>query len=328
MKPVNPLTKYVLAAALLGSSLLLAACESHKHEEGAQHAHEENEAEGHAQETDNAHIAPATAAAAGVQTEVAGPATIADTLNLTGRLVPNAEHVRAVSARFPGSIKEVAASVADVVKAGQRLASVESNDSLQTYPVTAPIGGTIIDRHANPGEVAGAEPLFVIADYRQLWAELSLFPRDLARVKAGQEVLLKAIDGDTKGKGKIIRVAPSEGSQHGARTGVYTARVEVDNSDGRWTPGLFIEGQIRLSESPIPLAVKRSALQSLREHPTVVFEQIGETYEARVVTLGRQDDIWAEVIDGHGLKPGAIYVTVNSYLIKADIEKSGASHEH
>jgi cobalt-zinc-cadmium efflux system membrane fusion protein len=29
-----------------------------------------------------------------------------------------------------------------------------------------------------------------------------------------------------------------------------------------------------------------------------------------------------------GLEPGTEYVTENSYIIKADIEKSGASHDH
>jgi len=29
-----------------------------------------------------------------------------------------------------------------------------------------------------------------------------------------------------------------------------------------------------------------------------------------------------------GLEPGTTFVTENSYLIKADIEKSGASHDH
>ncbi len=42
--------------------------------------------------------------------------------------------------------------------------------------------------------------------------------------------------------------------------------------------------------------------------------------------LGRQDETWVEVLSG--LKPGVQYVAENSYLIKADIEKSGASHEH
>jgi len=109
-------------------------------------------------------IAAKIAADAGLKTEKAGPATIADTVTLTGRIVPNAEYVRAVTARFPGAIKSVAKSVGDAVKKGETLAGVESNDSLQTYAVTSPISGVVVERHANAGEGAGSEPLFVVAD--------------------------------------------------------------------------------------------------------------------------------------------------------------------
>jgi len=270
-------------------------------------------------------IAAKIAQEAGLRTAVAGPGVIADTLTLTGRIVPNAEFVRAVSARFPGPIREVVKSVGDAVRKGERLASVESNDSLQTYGVTAPIAGVVIERHANPGEAAGSEPLFVIADHGQLWAELSLFPRDLARVKLGQRVALRTVDGDIQGVGSIVRIAAAEGSTHGSLSGIYTARVALDNRGGQWTPGLFVQGQVRVGETAVPLAVKRSGLQGFRDF-TVVFEQIGETYEVRMLELGRQDDTWVEVLGG--IEAGANYVAENSYLIKADIEKSGASHDH
>jgi membrane fusion protein, heavy metal efflux system len=270
-------------------------------------------------------IPAATATAAGVVTETAGPATIADTLMLTGRLVPNAERTRSVSARFPGVIREVSRSVGETVKAGDRLARIESNESLESYVLTAPIAGVITDRHANPGEATASEPLFIIADYGALWTELTLFPRDLPRVKTGQRVMLRAVDGELSGEGPIVRIAPAEGAQHGAVTGLYTARVALDNSDRRWAPGLYVEGQVQIASVSVPLAVKRSGLQGFRDF-TVVFEQVGETYEVRMLELGRQDDTWVEVLGG--LKPGAKYVADNSYLIKADIEKSGASHDH
>jgi cobalt-zinc-cadmium efflux system membrane fusion protein len=68
-----------------------------------------------------------------------------------------------------------------------------------------------------------------------------------------------------------------------------------------------------------------AALQRFREFD-VVFAQFGETYEVRMLTLGRRDADSVEVLEG--LTPGTSYVTENSYLIKADIEKSGASHDH
>ena len=270
-------------------------------------------------------IAAATAEAAGIRVATAGPARIADTLVLTGRLVPNAERTRSIAARFPGPIREVLRSVGDTVKAGQSLATVESNESLKTFSVTAPIDGVITERHANPGETAGSEPLFVIVDYRQLWAELALFPRDLARVKPGQRVRVTAVDGAIQGEGRIVRVAPAEGSQAAAGSGVYAARVAIDNSDRRWAPGLYVEGRVQIAESAVPLAVRRSGLQGFRDF-AVVFERVGTTYEVRMLELGRQDDTWVEVLGG--LKPGVQYVAENSYLIKADIEKSGASHDH
>jgi membrane fusion protein, heavy metal efflux system len=270
-------------------------------------------------------IAASIADQAGIKTETAGPATIADTLTLNGRIVPNAERVREVSARFPGPIRSVAKSIGDRVAAGDTLATVESNDSLQTYAVKAPIGGVVIERHANPGETAGSEPLFVVADYRELWAELALFPRDLARLKAGQAVRIEAVEGELSAEGRIVRIAPAEGGAHGAPSTVYTARVVVSNADARWAPGLFVRGLVRISQTKVPLAVKRSGLQAFRDF-TVAFEQVGETYEVRMLELGRQDETWIEVLGG--IEAGAKYVAENSYLIKADIEKSGASHDH
>ena len=75
----------------------------------------------------------------------------------------------------------------------------------------------------------------------------------------------------------------------------------------------------------VPLAVRASALQRFRDF-TVVFARVGDTYEVRMLELGRSDGAYVEVLGG--LKPGTEYVTAQSYLIKADIEKSGASHDH
>jgi len=266
-------------------------------------------------------ISAGTARDAGVEIDTAGPAPIADTLMLTGRVVPNQERMRAVTARFAGQVRTVQHSVGDVVKAGDTLATVESNDSLQIYTVTAPIGGTITKRSTNPGEAAGDAPLFVIADYSSLWVELSVFPRDVGRLRVSQPLRVQAVDGDAEVHGTVARLAPVESDG----VGLYSARVVLDNRERHWVPGQFVRGFVQVGARRVPLAVKRSGLQAFRDF-TVVFEQVGETYEVRMLELGAQDDTWVEVLGG--LKPGVKYVAGNSYLIKADIEKSGASHDH
>src|SRR5690606_28404656 len=98
-----------------------------------------------------------------------------------------------------------------------------------------------------------------------------------------------------------------------------------DNGDGRWALGAHVAGEVQVAETEVPLAVKRSALQSFRDF-TVVYAQIGDEYEVRMLELGRQDAEWIEVLGG--LRPGTRYVTEGSYVLKADVEKSGASHDH
>ena len=93
----------------------------------------------------------------------------------------------------------------------------------------------------------------------------------------------------------------------------------------RWHAGLFVKAEITLSEATVPVAVKASALQTLFDF-TVVFSQHGDLYQARPLELGRRSGAYVEVLKG--LKAGERYVTENSFLIKADIGKSGASHDH
>jgi cobalt-zinc-cadmium efflux system membrane fusion protein len=265
-------------------------------------------------------IAAEVARDAGIGTATVGPGTISDELVLYGAIGPDTTRIRQVHARFPGVIRTVARNIGDTVRAGETLATVESNESLQTYAVTAPIAGVITQRHAAPGEQTDAESLFDIADYSTVWAELDVFSRDRPRLSQGLPVAITT-DNGLLARGTIDYLAPvgNRASQS------VTARVVLDNADGRWTPGQFVEGRVTIATTPVALAVPLSALQRFRDFD-VVFAQVGETYEVRMLTLGRRDAVNVEVLGG--LEPGTTFVTENSYLIKADIEKSGASHDH
>jgi cobalt-zinc-cadmium efflux system membrane fusion protein len=265
-------------------------------------------------------IAADVARAAGVGLGLAGPGTIADELVLYGAITADATRVRTVHARFAGVIRSVSRNVGDAVRAGDALATIESNESLQTYTVTAPIAGTVTARHAAAGEQTDAEALFDIADFSSVWAELDVFARDRPRLATGLPVTVTA-DTGTSATGSVDYLAPvgNRASQS------VTARVVLDNADARWTPGQFVEGHVTIRTTPVELAVPLSALQRFRDFE-VVFAHVGDTYEVRMLELGRRDARFVEVLGG--LAPGTEYVTDNSYLIKADIEKAGASHDH
>lgn len=265
-------------------------------------------------------IAKEIADAAGIQVETAGPATLVETVSLYGRIVAADTHRRDVSARFPGIIRSVHKRLGDSVRAGEALAVIESNESLQTYTVTAPIGGVITERNANEGEQTADRALFAIVDPNVVWAELGVFQRDRARVRPGATVSVKATDSDEVVTGRVDRIDVQAGANQ-----MVTARVTLDNSKGQLLVGSFVTAEVAVAKHEVPLAVKTTGLQPFRDF-TVVFERIENTYEVRMLELGKQYGEWVEVLDG--IEPGAQYVAENSYVIAADIGKSGAAHDH
>ena len=88
---------------------------------------------------------------------------------------------------------------------------------------------------------------------------------------------------------------------------------------------MALRGKVSVNSGNVPLAVRTEALQRFRDF-TVVFANYGEDYEVRMLRIGRQTPEWTEVISG--IAPGTPYAAKGAFLIRADIEKSGASHDH
>lgn len=266
-------------------------------------------------------IAGETALDAGIATAIAGPAEISRTLILQGTVTYDANLIRRVMARYPGVLHVATRTIGNHVQAGDVLAQVESNDSLQTYDIKAPVSGIIIEQQVMPGETTADKPIYVIANMNKVWVDLAVFRRDLPRVSTGQQVQLSSLDGTQHVEATIGYIAPASSSSSQSTV----ARVYLDNTDGRWRPGMAVNGTVILSKQEVPLAVRNSALQKFRDFD-VVYARFGDTFEVRMLDLGISDGNYTEVTGG--IDPGTDYVVENSYLIKADIEKSGASHDH
>lgn len=265
-------------------------------------------------------ITQGMAGKSGIDTEIAGATTISESLTLTGRVQTVPNRVAQVRARFPGIVQKVHHNLGDKVKAGDVLARIQSNESLQTYSVKAPINGVILNRNLQIGATTSDDPLFLITDLSEVWVELDVFSRNAQRVKTGQDVRVETLNGEHL-SGRIDWVSPL--ANHASQS--IGVRVVLNNENGLLRPGQFVRGLVTIAEHQVDLAVRKSAIQRFRDFD-VVFAQVGDNYEVRMLELGRQNQDWAEVTGG--LKPGTQYVTENSYLIKADIEKSGASHDH
>lgn len=232
-------------------------------------------------------------------------------------MVTSPEQLSHVRARFPGLIRSVHVSTGDHVNKGKLLAKVESNDSLQVYSIDSPIDGTVIQRHANTGEFTSNQVLFSIANFDTLWAELRIYPTQRALVAVGQSVEISTYNQNIEGV--IAHLIPVINQPY------QLARVKIDNMKLSLAPGILVEGYIEIAEFTAQLTVINDALQTVGRK-TGVFIKHGNNYSFSALELGRKGAHFTEVISG--IEAQQTYVSKNSYLIKADIEKSEAEHSH
>lgn len=291
---------------------------ANEHAEADEHGHGGEEG-GHAEESK---ISDNAVKNLNIEILEAGSAMVQETVSVSGRVTLNQNTTAQVKARFPGVIRSVVKEPGEVVKAGDTLATVESNDSLQVYAVKSPVSGTIINRTANVGELAADTPLYVVADLSKLWAELFIFSKDGEKLKAGQKVRIQCLDDPVNTESTIALVLPTAE----ASSQTVVARAVIENADNHWRSGMNIRADVVLSEKEAPLAVKTEAIQRMEGNTVVFVQEEGGTYKAHTVETGMSDSQWTEIKSG--LNAGQRYVAKNSFVVKADIGKAGAEHEH
>ncbi|WP_035384472.1 efflux RND transporter periplasmic adaptor subunit [Ferriphaselus sp. R-1] len=213
-----------------------------------------------------------------------------------------------------------------VQNAQQKLTSLgggqQAGGNLTRYEIRAPIDGIIVEKHLSLGESVKEDAnIFFIADLSTVWAEATIYAKDLNTVKVGQKATVKAAAFESQSSGTVSYV----GALVGEQTRTAKARIVLPNPKGIWRPGLPVNIELVAGEVEVPVAVSAEAIQTVRDW-TVVFGRYGANFEARPVELGRSDGKFTEVIKG--LSAGERYAAKNSFLIKADLGKSGASHDH
>ena len=305
------------------------AQEKHSGDNHQAHGHsEDNEKHGDHNGTADNHdeekttISPAAAKRMGIKISKATPVKIDKTVSLSGRIALNANTKTEIRARFPGIVRAVKVNLAEKVKKGQVLAVVESNESLKTYNVTAPIDGTILERNTNIGDVANGNLLFLIADLTNVWAKFHIFPQHADSLMVGQKVAVHTLEGKKETVGQIDTLLPTAD----ALSQTLIAIVGLSNTSNIWKPGMVIEGDVTVSKKHVNVAIKDVALHVLEERGDVVFAVDGHDYKVRPVKVGYKGSGFVEILEG--LVAGEQYAAEGSFIIKSDLLKSTAAHSH
>lgn len=193
-------------------------------------------------------------------------------------------------------------------------------DKLRFLELKSPVAGRVIQRNLTLGSyIEAAHKAFEIADLSVVWVDIGIPPADLASVQEGQAVAVSN-EGQHQ-QGKLIFVNPAIDAELRAAKAI----VELDNSEGRWTPGSFVNAAIATSATEAEILLPKEAIQTVGGNE-VVFVRNEQGFEPRPIKKGREDSQHVEILSGVEFsEPVAI---TNTFAIKAELGKSEAEHEH
>ncbi|QIG92640.1 MULTISPECIES: efflux RND transporter periplasmic adaptor subunit [unclassified Bradyrhizobium] len=198
-------------------------------------------------------------------------------------------------------------------------------ESLRTQFLRSPISGRVSERRVDLGGLIGREgqesELYVIVNLDDVWVDLAVSPEDIAAVREGLSVKIRAIGTEDETSADVIFVSPLLDRD------TRNARViaTLPNKDHRWKPGTFVTAEVPLGDAPSTVIVSKKAIQTIKGTPTV-FVRDADGFEARSVRTGREDDDDIEIVAG--LSAGETIAVQNTFTLKAEIEKDEAEHDH
>lgn len=217
---------------------------------------------------------------------------------------------------------DVAAARGTLVALGLGEGDAGSATSLVT--LRSPIAGRVVRRDAVTGQsVEASTTIFTIADLAEVWVQLEVFERDLARVPVGAAVNIttNAHPGRVfSGKVSFVTEVLDE------KTRTVRARVVLTNTDGALKPGMFVRATLadgkgaEAGAAEPTVVVPVSAIQRIGDDDYVFVRLEARKFEARAVALGDRSGGLVEV--RRGLREGDNVVTEGALTLKAELERA------
>lgn len=208
--------------------------------------------------------------------------------------------------------------------------------------IEAAIGGVVVQREVTLGELVGPdqESLMVLADTSTLWVLADVPEAKLMGLVSGAKawVTLGSHSAAEPGEraphrfeGTVSFIAPIVDPT----TRTAQVRIEVPATDVTLKPGMFALAEIVLSnvedggaEPPPVVAVPDEAIQTVEGGPAVFVPVPNEpnTFAKRAITVGKPVGTMVPILSG--LVEGERFVIAGSFILKAEMGKAGAAHEH
>ncbi|EJL24222.1 efflux RND transporter periplasmic adaptor subunit [Novosphingobium sp. AP12] len=207
--------------------------------------------------------------------------------------------------------------------ARQQLAATgRAGSGLNRVALPSPLSGQVIARTATLGQVVTADTeLYRVANLTKVTVTLSLSSADAARLRPGARVAVTAPG--RSGEATIRFLSPVVDPE----TRLVPAIAELDNRSSQWRVGEAVSAEVSLPviEGSVGVSVPQVAIQTVAGRPSV-FVRTNTGFKSVAIEVGQASG--GNVLVTRGLKGGERIAATGSFLVKAELGKGEAEHEH
>ena len=202
---------------------------------------------------------------------------------------------------------------------------VSSGKPLQSFPITADVSGVVTEKLVELGDyVERGMPLYTVSDLSKVWVLFDVYESQMAFISEGSriEFSISSLPGETF-EGEISFIDPLLNSL----TRVATARVEVDNSNGKLKPEMFASGVVQSNIGAVDseeIVIPKSAVLWTGKRSLVYTKQdMGDNvgFTLREVVLG--PSLGDAYVIEEGLAVGEEIVVNGTFTVDAAVQLSG-----
>lgn len=198
---------------------------------------------------------------------------------------------------------------------------IANQKPLDRFAIQADVNGVVTKKNVELGDyVERGMSLYEIADLSKLWVLFDVYESQMNWVKEGSKIsyTVNSLPGETF-EGTISFIDPLLNAQ----TRVATARVEVNNKDGKLKPEMFASGTVQAAPGQTvenEMVLPKSAILWTGKR-AIVYVKEGKGFSLREVTLGGA--LGENYIVRSGLSQGEEVVVNGAFTIDAAVQLSG-----
>jgi cobalt-zinc-cadmium efflux system membrane fusion protein len=236
---------------------------------------------------------------------------------LAGEQINAKKTVQQAKAAFQSMNAKVQGAKGKLQLIGVNINTLEREGIKQSISIKSPIGGYITKVNVNMGSyVAPNDVMFEVVNTEHLHAELTIFEKDIMKIKVGQKVMF-TLGNETRQRTAEVHLVGRE--IHPDRS--VQVHCHLDVEDASMIPGTYLKATIETSNRQVT-ALPDEAIVGFEGIDYVFVQTAPNTYQMVEIKKGNNDGGFTEVWLPQSVAVNAKIVVKGSYSLLGKLKNS------